>query len=113
MFSTTKKFHTIPTNGIRLSHTSPGAIARFCGDTRPFLSERIAASHSFESFLDLDAPREVSAVTPTLVSLPVDARRVVSSASQIVTPPLFRSRMRREQVDYHEITGRLARQLGR
>jgi hypothetical protein len=38
---------------------------------------------------------------------------LVSTTTKITTPPLFRKRMREEQVDYHDVSGRLARMLGR
>ncbi len=87
-------------------------LARFCGDKRPFLNDRVHVSHSFESFLTESAPR-AAIPPPPLRVLPFTSSRVVSGSSQIVTEPLFRKRMREEQVDYHEISGRLARMLGR
>jgi hypothetical protein len=50
---------------------------------------------------------------PVLDELSIDVRRVISGASQIITPPLFRKRMREEHVDFHDLSGRLARMLGR
>jgi hypothetical protein len=87
-------------------------LARFCGDKKPFLNDRVHVSHSFESFLTESAPRAATA-PPPLRDLPFPSGRAVSGSSQIVTEPLFRKRMRDEQVDYHEISGRLARMLGR
>ena len=87
-------------------------LARFCGDKKPFLNDRVHVSHSFESYLGEAQPRQVED-PPRLSQLPITVRRTVSGASEIVTPPLFRKRMRTEQVDYHEISGRLARMLGR
>jgi hypothetical protein len=40
-------------------------------------------------------------------------RRTVSELSDIVTPPLFRKQMREGPVDYHGVSGRLGRLLGR
>lgn len=88
-------------------------LARFCGDTRPFMSERIEASYSFETYLDADAPRADPGPSPVLADLPESARRLLPGTSAIITPPLVRSRMRHGPVEYHELTGRLARQLGR
>jgi hypothetical protein len=51
--------------------------------------------------------------SPALGTLPIDVRRVTPGASQIVTPPLSRKRMREGAVDYHDVSGRLARMLGR
>ena len=48
-----------------------------------------------------------------VAALPITARRLVSGSSQIVTPPLYRQRMRNERVDFHDLSGRLARMLGR
>lgn len=99
---------------ITLDHCSilKTILARFCGDTKPFLNDRVHASLSFESFLGEAQPRQVGP-PPVLGTLPETARAVVSGASAIVTPPLFRKRMRSERVDYHDISGRLARMLGR
>ncbi|HMQ16193.1 MAG TPA: alkaline phosphatase family protein, partial [Phycisphaerae bacterium] len=89
-------------------------LARFFGAEKPFLSDRVSASHSFESFLTEAAPRmDVPPFTGSLRPLPPGARRGPSRASKIVTAPLSRKRMRAGPVDYHELTGRWARQLGR
>jgi len=89
-------------------------LACFCGDKKPFLNDRVHASHSFESFLTESAPREVPPpAAPPLRVLPFTSGRAISGSSRIVTRPLFRKRMREEQVDYHEVSGRLARMLGR
>ena len=88
-------------------------LARFCGDEKPFLSDRVQASQTFESYLTEDQPRMDVPQSPALGSLPITVRREVSETSKIVTPPLTRKRMREEQVDYHDLSGRLARMLGR
>lgn len=88
-------------------------LARFCGDTKPFLSDRVHASHSFESFLDATEPMADPGPAPALRELSTTALRRISGASAIVTPPLYRKRMRAEHVDYHDLSGRLARMLGR
>jgi hypothetical protein len=88
-------------------------LARFCGDDKPFLSDRIRASHSFEDYLNAAQPLPDPGPSPVLQDLPITARRLVSGASQIVTPALYRKRMRNERVDFHDISGRLARMLGR
>ncbi len=87
-------------------------LATFCGDTRPFLSDRVNASLSFESYLSEPQARDVGAA-PEPPDIPITAPRSASPTSRIVTEPLFRKRMRQEQVDYHEVSGRLARMLGR
>jgi phospholipase C len=98
-----------------LDHTSilKTVLARFAGDFRPFLSERVAASHSFESFLTAPSPRLDVPPPEDIAQLPVDARRLAPGASQIVTPPLSRRRMREEGIDYHDLSGWVARMLGR
>lgn len=100
--------------GITLDHCSilKTILARFCGETKPFLSDRVHASQSFESYLTEAQPRDVGS-PPELEDLPGEARRLVSAASRITTAPLTRKRMREEHVDYHELSGRLARMLGR
>lgn len=86
-------------------------LARFCGDERPFLSDRVHASNSFESFLNAPEPRDVD-LPVELDDLPPGVRRVVSSSS-VDTPPLDRERMREGPVDFHDLSGRWARALGR
>ncbi|MCA1569821.1 MAG: hypothetical protein LC798_05755 [Chloroflexi bacterium] len=100
---------------ITLDHCSivKTVLARFCPDTKPFFSDRVNASLSFESYLSEPQPRAVTAPVPEPPDIPITAPRMASSTSEIVTEPLFRKRMRSEQVDYHEISGRLARMLGR
>jgi len=101
--------------GVTLDHCSilKTVLARFCGDEKPFLGDRVRVSHSFESYLAEAQPRMDLGEPPVLGQLPITARRLVSGASEIVTPPLFRKRMREEGVDYHDLSGRLARMLGR
>jgi hypothetical protein len=101
---------------ITLDHCSilKTILARFCGDTRPFLGDRVHASRSFEAFLTAPVPRRDIGAVPGFSDLPADgSRRTIAGASAIITPPLFRKRMREEQVDFHELSGRLARMLGR
>jgi phospholipase C len=89
-------------------------LARFCGDKKPFLNDRVHVSRSFESFLTESAPRAVPPpAAPPLRVLQFTSGRRISGSSRIDTRPLFRKRMREEQVDYHEVSGRLARMLGR
>jgi phospholipase C len=88
-------------------------LARFWGGEKPFLSDRVHASQSFEAFLTEAAPRMNVPPPPPLAELPIDARRLVSTSSRIETPTLTRAEMRRGPVDYHVLTGRWARQLGR
>ncbi|MDO8706231.1 MAG: alkaline phosphatase family protein [Sulfuricaulis sp.] len=89
-------------------------LARFLGNEKPFLSDRVSASHSFDAFLTEAAPRTVPKFDDKLLpGLPLGARRAPSRTTQIVTKPLSRKEMREGSVDYHELSGRWARQLGR
>jgi hypothetical protein len=87
-------------------------LARFCPETKPFISDRVNASHSFEAFLSATEPSEVVS-PPQITELRLGVSELVSTTTKITTPPLFRKRMREEQVDYHDVSGRLARMLGR
>ena len=81
-------------------------LARFC-PTRPFLSDRVHASQSFDAFLSAKEPRLQVPPPPALKPLPGAA------PPRIVTPPISRKQMRAGNVDYHDLTGMLARMLGR
>ncbi len=98
-----------------LDHCSilKSVLARFWGGEKPFLSDRIHASHSFDAFLTEKSPRMDVPPSPSLPSLPFGSRRTPSRTSKIVTSPLSRQSMREGPVDYHELSGRWARQLGR
>lgn len=100
---------------ITLDHCSilKTVMARFMGTEKPFLSDRVAVSHSFDAFLTEAAPRLNVPEPPLLEDLPVGVRSGLNSASAIVTPALTRRRMRDGGVDYHDLSGRWARQLGR
>lgn len=100
---------------ITLDHCSilKTVLARFLGADKPFLSDRVAASHSFESFLSESQPRLDVPHPPELASLPETARRVVLGASQIITPPVSRKGMRENTVDFHDLSGFVARMIGR
>lgn len=99
---------------ITLDHCSivKTVLATFCGDTKPFFSDRVNASLTLDPYLSEPQPRVVGA-PPEPADIPITAMRLRSPTSRIITEPLFRRRMREEQVDYHEISGRLARMLGR
>jgi phospholipase C len=92
-------------------------LARFCGgESAPFLSDRVSASRSFEAYLTQAAPRlDVSApAAPALAALaPLPLDEPIRPKRAIVTQPLSRSQMRRGNVDFHDLTGMLARMLGR
>src|SRR3954453_8946623 len=45
-------------------------LARFCGQTRPFVSDRVNASRSFDAYLSLQRPRTEVPVPPPLAPLP-------------------------------------------
>jgi len=100
---------------VTLDHCSilKTVLARFLGAEKPFLSDRVSASHSFEAFLTETAPRMNVPPSPPLRPLPFDPQQPLSPTSQIMTRPLSRQEMREGPVDYHELTGRWARQLGR
>jgi phospholipase C len=99
---------------VTLDHCSilKTVLARFLGSERPFLSDRVAVSHSFDGFLTETRPRLDVPVPPALPDLPLEARSG-TRGSAIVTKPLTRREMREQPVDYHDLTGRWARQLGR
>ena len=86
-------------------------LARFCGKDSAFLSDRVAASQSFEAFLSLAAPR-LSGLPPrpTLPPLPQAAARL---DRVLVTAPVSRQALKTGQADFHELGGLLARTLGR
>ena len=87
-------------------------LARFCGgESAPFLSDRVSSSRSFEAYLTQAAPRLDVPAPPALAPLPPD--ELTRRKRAIVTHPLFSSQMRRGNVDFHELTGMLARILGR
>ena len=95
-------------------------LARFFGEEKPFLSDRVNSAHSFEAFLTEKDPRMPASLggdipaSPELRPLPPDERKnAPSSTSRIITKPLFRNEMRAGPIDYHQLTGRWARQLGR
>lgn len=89
-------------------------LARFMGDIKPFMTDRVNSAHSFDGFLTEAAPRmDVPPFTGLLNPLPGGVRRAPSRTTRIITPPLSRREMRAGPVDFHELSGRWARQLGR
>jgi phospholipase C len=84
-------------------------LARFCPD-KPFISDRVAASQSFNSFLTETTPRMNIAASPTLPPL---VRTEDMDRTAIKTSLVSRKEMRAGNVDYHELTGMLGRMLGR
>lgn len=63
----------------------------------------------FDAFLSAAAPRLTVPAPPVLKPLPV----VLKGPAHIVTEPISRRTMRVGHVDYHDLTGMLARLLGR
>jgi hypothetical protein len=84
-------------------------IARFFdANERPFLSERVEQSRTFEDFIQhLWAHNPLN--PPPLVPLTPSTQ----AAPGITTRPVTRKEMRTGNADYHELTGMLARMLGR
>ena len=101
---------------ITLDHCSilKTVLARFLGAEKPFMSDRVNASQTFNSFLTEPTARmSVPNPQPLQTNFGPDSRRVAPGSSAIITPPLSRQEMRDGPVDYHALTGRLARMLGR
>jgi phospholipase C len=101
---------------ILLDHCSilKTVLARFLGAEKPFLSDRVASSHSFDAFLTEPAPRLNVPPSPDLDGPLQEEERIgPSPRSKIVTPTLSRRQMRRGPVEFHQLSGRWARQLGR
>lgn len=86
-------------------------LARFCGTNRPFLSDRVSASHTFNAFMTEQVPRLDIPLPPTLVSLPPED--VQHRGRAIATNPIFNRQMRAGNVDSHDLMGMVARMLGR
>ena len=85
-------------------------LARFCGQDKPFLSDRVNASRTLDTFLSETQPR-MNIPNPSKISPPTEDNP--SPGRSIVTNPISREQMRRGNVDYHDLTGMLARMLGR
>lgn len=83
-------------------------LARFCGAAKPFLSDRVNASLSFNAFLTQAQPRLV----PPSPTLPLPLLPAQAEEAAIATEPVSK-RSLREGADFHELTGMLARMLGR
>jgi len=94
-------------------------LARFCSDDKPFLSDRVNASHSFESYLTLSEPRLADVPSSPSLGDPERPLRIRGGRSRrketrvITTKPVSRRAMDEGEADYHDITGMLARMLGR
>lgn len=84
-------------------------IARFFNDDeRPYLSERVHASRSFEAYIGDVARMDVPPSPPLTPLIPGTPQ-----PGGIITRPVSRKEMRSGNVEYHELTGMLARMLGR
>ncbi len=88
-------------------------LARFCGNDRPFLNDRIHWSHSFESFLTESEPRVNPIPSSPILPSPFMPGRTLDRTRAIITKPVTRRAMDVGEADFHEITGMLARMLGR
>ncbi len=95
-------------------------MARFLGTRRhrlhevyytyPFLSDRVHASRSFDAYLSAAEPRMDVPASPVLQALETG---VSPRSRTIITDVLSRAQMRRGNVTFHDLIGRLARLLGR
>lgn len=92
-------------------------LARFMGDARPFMSDRVEASRSFNDVLTEAKPRldvpDFTAPLPEPVLDAGDLARPPSRTTKIVTPPISLRQWDDGSIDYHDLTGWWARQLGR
>jgi phospholipase C len=108
--------HVPPGKGpdIVLDHCSiiKTILARFCGNDRPFLSDRVEASLTFNSYLTAPAPR-LNQVPPSPNLPQFFAPKKRSGTHAIITEPVTKKSMDEGNVDYHQITGMLAPLLGR
>jgi phospholipase C len=98
---------------VTLDHCSilKTVLARFCNRERPFLSNRVHASYSFESFLTQTEPR-LSQIPPS-PTLPPPFAPKPRGDRLIVTAPVSRKALATGDVDFHDLTGMVARMLGR
>ena len=108
---------TVPGKGpdVCLDHCSilKTVLATFLGEGQAFLSERVAASHTFESFLTGAEPRFPPAPGVLQRVEDRDQPPVPPRGTRIVTEELTRRRMREEGVDFHDLSGFIARLIGR
>jgi phospholipase C len=84
-------------------------LARFLGASRPFISSRVEASLSLDAYLSEAEPRLDVPESPEMQPL-IEA---TPPGPAIITEPISRKQMRSGNVDYHDLTGFLARLLGR
>jgi hypothetical protein len=94
-------------------------LVRFCGDSRPFLSDRVAAARSLNAFLTEPAARPAPPGLPEIPPLEPQERSGdlpsggIAPGTAIGRPALFRRQMVEGDVEFHDLGGRLARMLGR
>jgi phospholipase C len=86
-------------------------LARFCGAEKPFLSDRVHASRTFESFLTETKPRLNVPPSPPVPIAFAPTRPPGERA--IVTEPVSGKAFARGEVEAHDLMGMLARMLGR
>jgi phospholipase C len=85
-------------------------IVRFCGGDKPFLSDRVHFSRSLEAYLTEAVPRMNVPKSPDMPLLPEDTQRRTRG---IETDPVYRKEMIKGNVDYHDLSGMVARLIGR
>ena len=86
-------------------------LARFCGAEKPFLSDRVNTSLTFESFLTETKPRLNVPASPPVPT--VFAPERPPAARAIITKPISRKAFAEGEIESHDLTGMLARLLGR
>ena len=98
---------------ITLDHCSilKTILARFCPTARPFLSDRVQASNSLNAFLTEVAPR--LAQVPRSPGITPPTLGTAERAGKMTTQPISQAQMADGDLDYHDLTGMLARMLGR
>jgi phospholipase C len=85
-------------------------LARFCGASRPFLSDRVHASLSVDALLTLAEPRLDQVPPSPYVPSPY---RIGFPRPPMRFNPVSRKALRSGDADVHDVTAMLARMLGR
>jgi hypothetical protein len=86
-------------------------LARFCPDSKPFLSDRVNASQTFDAYLSESSARMNVPPPPPLAKLPPGASPTPASPSRITTAPITRQKILTEGAEFAELTGMYARLL--
>ena len=86
-------------------------LTRFCGQARPFVSDRVNASQTFDAYLSEQAPRMNVPASPALTSPPFEIAS--GGHPSIETKPITRKQMLNGNVDFHDLSGMVGRLLGR